>query len=287
MPGRNSQVARIYSIVQILDGAPQGLTVKDLMERVIDRGHEAKQRTIYRDLDLLSQAGFPLTSEKSGTDTNATRWKLERWTRVTEHFILTAPELLALYLARGVLTPLKDTPFYSDLESIFKKIEARLGTKNADYLNELTSEMQFEPGPRWGLGIDPDLLETVRACCAEKHVLSVCYASAHSGEKRQRRLGPQYLYFARGSLYLVAEDLEQGKVKVYAVPRMSQAKMLDEEYQGEPANPEDYFRESSEYSRTTHLLPKSRSSFPQEYLPLLRSDVGIRHNESSRKGMGP
>ena len=82
MSGRNSQVSRIYAVLQILDAAPQGLTVKDLMERVLDRGHEVKQRTIYRDLDLLSQAGFPVSCEENSTDSNASRWKIEKWTRV-------------------------------------------------------------------------------------------------------------------------------------------------------------------------------------------------------------
>ncbi|MBI4402892.1 MAG: WYL domain-containing transcriptional regulator [Deltaproteobacteria bacterium] len=241
MPGRNAQVARAFAILQVLDASPQGFTVKELMDRVTSRGHEAKQRTIYRDLELLCQAGFPLSCEPNATDSNASRWKLDSWTRVTEHFILTAPELFALYLARGTLTPLRDTPFFSDLEAVFCKIENCLGTKSSAYLNELASELQFEPGPRWGLGIDPIQLETVRACCAERQVLKVFYSSAHNDQKRVRRLGPHFLYFARGSLYLVAEDLDEKAIKVYAVPRMAQAEMLEEQYSGDPVNPEDYF----------------------------------------------
>ncbi len=242
MPGRNGQVSRIYALLDILEGAPQGLTVNELTARVNERGHEAGKRTVYRDLDALNDAGFPLFPKGDAEDTNATKWVLERLTKVNEHFVLSSRELLALYLARGLLIPLKDTPFYADLDSIFKKIEGRIGTKSQDYFNELNSEFQFEPGPRWGLGIDPDLLETVRACCAEKQLLEVTYASANGGDKRPRRLGPQFLYFAKGSLYLVAEDMEKSGVKVFSVPRMTEAKMLDEEYEGEPVDPQTYFQ---------------------------------------------
>ena len=207
MSGRNSQVARIYTLLQVLEGAPQGLSVKELMDRVVDRGHEVKQRTIYRDLEALQQAGFPLSCEDNATDSNASRWTLERLTRVNEHFILSTRELLALFLARGVLAPLRDTPFYVDLNSIFKKIEERVGPKGREYFQELSGEMHFEPGPRWGLGLDPVLLETVQACCAERQVLEVRYSSANSGDKRVRKLGPHYLLFAKGSVYLIAEDL--------------------------------------------------------------------------------
>jgi predicted DNA-binding transcriptional regulator YafY len=69
----------------------------------------------------------------------------------------------------------------------------------------------------------------------------VTYASANKGEKRPRRLGPHYLYFAQGSLYLVAEDMEEAKTKIFSVPRMSDAKMLDDAYEGQVTSPESYF----------------------------------------------
>jgi predicted DNA-binding transcriptional regulator YafY len=113
------------------------LTVKEITDRVNDRGHEAKARTVYRDLEALELAGFPLVSSEKNEDSNASRWKLERLTRITERFLLSSRELWALYLARGVLTPLKDTPFYSDLDSIFNKIEQKLGQKKQEYLQSL------------------------------------------------------------------------------------------------------------------------------------------------------
>jgi predicted DNA-binding transcriptional regulator YafY len=241
MSGRNSQISRIYALLNVLEGAPQGLTVAELTSRVNERGHEASKRTVYRDLEALSSAGFAVSPQGNPSDTNATRWVLERLTRIGQHFVLSSRELLALYIARGVLTPLKDTPFFQDLDATFKKIELRLGSKGCDYFTELAQEFRFEPGPRWGLGLDPDLLETVRACCAERQLLSVTYASANKQEKRSRRLGPHYLYFAQGSLYLVAEDMEEAKTKVFSVPRMSDAKMMDDAYEGKVTSPESYF----------------------------------------------
>jgi len=241
MPGRNAQVTRIYVILGLLDGVRHGLTVAEITEKVNDRGHPASRRTIYRDLEALEAAGFPLHAEGDKGENNENRWVLEKVTKVTEHFVLTARELLALYFAQGVLSPLKGTPFFSDLTSIFTKIEDRLGSRGNSHLGELREGLHFEPGPRWGLGIDPDLLETVRACCAEKQVLKVQYHSASKQEKRERHLGPHYLYYAKGSLYLVAEDLEENKVKLFSVPRMSEAKMDDAIYEGTPSDPTQFF----------------------------------------------
>ena len=253
MPGRNSQVSRIYAILNLLEGAPQGLAVAQVLDRVKSRGHEASKRTIYRDLQALQAAGFPL-SNSSGSYMNedddkaevakADLWILQRNTKINQYLVLSPRELVALYLARQVLNPLRDTPFFSDLERMFQKFEEKLGTKAQEHLLDLTNEMRFEPGPKWGLGVDPDVLETVRAACAEGQQLSCTYASANSASKRKRTLGPHYLYFAKGSLYLLAEDIEAHQTKTFAIPRMSQTVMLDVPFDGPRTEPEKYFSES-------------------------------------------
>lgn len=129
MSGRNGQISRIYALLDLLEGAPQGLTVADLTDRVNERGHSASRRTVYRDLEALNAAGFALFPHEEGGENFATRWILEKVTKINEHLVVTARELMALYLAKGMLSPLKDTPFYEDLNSVFSKIEAKLGTK--------------------------------------------------------------------------------------------------------------------------------------------------------------
>ncbi|NDG85792.1 MAG: WYL domain-containing protein, partial [Proteobacteria bacterium] len=235
--GRNAQVSRILSILDLLESTPSGLSASEIHDRLKERRHHAAKRTIYRDLNALANAGFPLFPDGDGESSG--RWRLERTTRVHQHLVLSAKELFALFLARGALTPLQSTPFFEDLLGIFQKLESRLGTKQLHYLRQLETEVKFEPGPAWGLGINPDILETLRSGCAEEQVIEGVYYSVNSRRESLRRLGPQYLYYALGMLYLVAEDLEAKKVKVFAVPRFRSATMLDEPYQGEIKPPEE------------------------------------------------
>ena len=239
MKGRNAQIARILSILDLLEGTPGGMIISEIHARLSERGHKASRRTIYRDLDALALAGFPLFSDSK--DETSSQWRLERTTRIHEYLVLSAKELFALFLARGALTPLRHTPFFDDLESIFKKLEDRLGPKQIAYLEALQNELKFEPGPAWGLGISPDILETIRSACAEGHLLDAVYSSVNSKSEKERKLGPHYLYYARGGLYLVAEDLEDRKVKVFAVPRFKNAEMLAQAYDGNIVTPEAFF----------------------------------------------
>ena len=244
MSGRNAQVARIFRVLTLLEGAPQGLSSGELHDRLLGRGVSVSSRTIYRDLEALERAGIPIHPSEACDEKGALRWKLERTYSVGKSLVLSIRELFALYMARGVLTPLEFTPFYADLLSTFTKMEDILGTKAKGYLEDLQGDMHFEPGPRWGLGMDPDILETVRAGCAEQQLLEVVYKSANSQSITTRTLGPQFLYFAKGSLYLVAEDLGDSKVKVFACPRIQSAMMIDDAYEGARIDPEKFFQDS-------------------------------------------
>jgi predicted DNA-binding transcriptional regulator YafY len=240
MKGRNAQVSRIYMILNILEGAPHGLSTREIHERLQERGFEVEFRTVYRDLDALRSAGFPL-DEKGKTDDNGTRWTLERTTKVSHYLALDASELLSLYFARSMLLPLKDTPFYRDLQSTFDKISEKLAKTSRNYLDELQSEVIFEPGPRWGLGIDPDVVDVLRSACGERQQVEFSYRGVAGGEATTKVVGPQFLYFAKGSLYFVAEDLKSKMLKTYSVPRIEAARLLADLYESDVVQPDAYF----------------------------------------------
>lgn len=243
MKGRNSQVSRVYRVLSILESVPQGLSVAELATRLKDRGFDVGKRTIYRDLEALKASGFPL--EESGkSDDQGARWRLERQAKAHHHLALSSRELLGLYMARSVFSPLKETPFYEDLVTSFQKIEEKLGQKAHGFLQELEQDVQFEPGPRWGLGIDADVMETVRSACNERQMLRIQYSSVNSGQTSWREVGPHYLYFAKGSFYLVAEDIMVKTVKTFAVPRIKASTMLEQPYQGDITSPGEFFQSS-------------------------------------------
>lgn len=237
---RNDSALRILEIGRLLESAPQGLTIKELHDRLTDLGFEAGQRTVYRDIEAASLL-FPIHEEEGS---KPTRFCMQPLNKVTRYLVLNARELFALYLARGALLPLQNTPFYEDLDAVFQKIDGLIGDKGLAHLRELQGHLKFEALPKWGLGLDPDILETIRAACTERHCLKTSYRGTKDAAPKDRQLGPHFLYYSKGGIYLVAEDLEKGEVRTYSLPRFAKAEMTSVPYESEALDPTDYFKGS-------------------------------------------
>lgn len=240
MAGRNNQVARIYKLLEILGESRAGITAGGLCQILNDRGFQVTLRTIYRDIDALRAAGFPL-EEKDKTIDSASKWHLEKTPKVSHFLVLESEELMALYLAKGMLHLMEKSPISPSLQSVFEKIESKIPTTNKRHLNGLSSELHFDLATKWGIGLDPDLIETIRSSISKKLVLEVDYTSQKDQAPKSRRLAPHFLYFAKGNLYVIARDLADHKEKTFSLPRFGKAKISDDSFEQEELTPDTYF----------------------------------------------
>ncbi len=241
---RNAQVSRIYKILTLLESSRHGMSVKAIHD-FIQQHDTVTDRTVRRDLEALEAAGFPLDRSQNSQDPQAGDiFTIKSSVRVAKHLTLSARELFALYLTRGMLTPLKETAVFSDLDSVFKQIDSLLSISAREHISELVDEIKFEPGPRWGLGIDPDLLDTMVAACTNNQIVEMEYQAATRPERTSKKIGPQFLYMAKGTVYLVAEDLGDAAIKIFSLARCSNALMTDQPYDKKQIEPEEYFKGS-------------------------------------------
>ena len=149
---RNSQVSRIYKILTLLESTRNGMSVREIHQRIRETD-DVTDRTVRRDLEALELAGFPLDRLVNEQDEQSGDiFTIKSSVRVAKHLTLSPKELFALYLTRGMLTPLKETSVFADLESLFKQIDGLLSIQAREHISELVQEIKFEPGPRWGLG---------------------------------------------------------------------------------------------------------------------------------------
>lgn len=220
------------------------MMVSEIHQRLNDDGFQVDKRTVHRDLELLEQAHVPLDKEGRPPES---RWKIAPFAEIKQNIQFTYQEIFSLFVARKSLDHLKGTPLYSALDNVFVKIEKILG-KNSDAFAELLRNISFRPHMTWHTSVAPMVLDTVYTALEEGHPLKINYraeAGDHKGVSKERKVGPECLYFADGGVYLVAVDLAKNEPRTYALGRVLDAEMLNNEvYDKKGLSPETMFKSS-------------------------------------------
>src|SRR5512137_2849753 len=124
-----SQAARLHDIIRLIESR-HGISLEELAEE-----SGVNRRTIHRDLNAISDAGYPLTAEWCG-DRKLYRFITGFKDVPPVNFSL--QELLTLYFLRPQLEMLKGTPFHDDLASIFRKVNSVLPPRYAAHLERIS-----------------------------------------------------------------------------------------------------------------------------------------------------
>lgn len=237
---RNVQLLRILRIIQLLQAHRPGFTIKELQERLEQSGFQAADRTIYRDIQAIEAAHLPIQKE-------GPTYRFHEELARNNTLQLDYPELLALYVVKKNIEPLEQNPLKFSLDSMFQKIETALG-KGAVYLDkELDPFLDFQLFPKWGFHSSSEVLDTLKAACSEGHMLEIEYKSPSSEPDwsyQTYKVGPEYILFTHDGAYVYGKKMESNEFKLYALPRIRSAKMLDEPYDAELKPEERIHRDS-------------------------------------------
>ncbi len=136
---RGDQLARQWKIFQTLVSSRYGKSVADLAKDL-----DCHQRTVYRDLHALEEAGFPLYTENVN---GQNLWLLMESARNPMPVPFNMPELMALYFGRDALKVLKGTVFYDSLEDLFQKIKVTLPPESRKYLENVEQSLKVGSKP--------------------------------------------------------------------------------------------------------------------------------------------
>lgn len=109
-----SQASRLQDVIRILQSR-YGVTAEELAQEC-----GVHRRTVFRDLEALEQAGYPLSREPQPDGSTLYRFISDFKDSLPITFSL--QELMTLYLCRGQLSFLAGTPFQRDLDAIFGRI---------------------------------------------------------------------------------------------------------------------------------------------------------------------
>jgi predicted DNA-binding transcriptional regulator YafY len=215
---RGGQLARQWRLLQFLDKAA-GVTVEDAAREL-----GCAVRTIWRDIRVLEDAGFPLSSERAA-DGRRGVFRLDPAFRARLPLKLTLSELAALLMSRQLLAPLGVSVLGPAVSSAFDKIAAVLSREAIALLDAMRATVGARTLGAKLQGPAADLLPRIQQALLDRRTLRVRYHSFQRDEESDRELDPYHLTYHAGGLYLVAYCHTRRDVRLFAVERFRAAEV--------------------------------------------------------------
>jgi predicted DNA-binding transcriptional regulator YafY len=216
---RGDQLIRQWKLLQLID-RPAGITVDDAVGELA-----CHRRTIFRDLQVLQAAGFPIYNEDAD-DGRRRVWRVTEAFRRQIPLRLTLAELAALLMSRELLAPLGASVLGPAMRSAYAKVS---GVLSRDAL-ALIEAMRDTIGVRaFGAKLQQpssDYIPAIQAALVDRRRLRVRYYSASRDAETDRDVDPYHLTYFNGGLYLVAYCHERKAVRIFAVERFRRVQPL-------------------------------------------------------------
>ena len=222
---RGDQLARQWQLIQRLAKSRAGVALADL---AADLG--CVRRTVYRDLDALMFAGFPVVSEKRDRRV---------YYRFLDSFRLgdvpfTPDEILALAFSEDLLRSLEGTVFHDSIRSAVAKIRAGLGPELADYLARLGDSFRVLPGPHKNYANLRETIQTLNDAVLGRRQLRMRYRTGRTGAVSTRAFDPYRVWYRSGGLYVVGLDHKSGEIRTFAVERIRALEATGRRFETDP-----------------------------------------------------
>jgi len=234
---RGDQLARQWKIIQALIASRNGKSVPELAEMA-----ECHTRTVYRDLEALQEAGFPVTTEREG---HRMVWSLLDPRRHTLPIPLSLSELTALYFGRSLAGVLKGTVFHDALESLFAKIKALLPADMLQLLDRAQAGLAVAVSPAKPHAPYRAMIDVVSQAVLQRRRLEVVYRAMHGRTDTRRRVAPYRLLFFEGSFYILGHCGLRQDIRVFALDRVRRLALTDETFAAPEGLNIDEFLKSS------------------------------------------
>jgi len=215
---RGDQLARQWQLIQRLAKSRVGVPLDEL---AADLG--CVRRTVYRDLDALMFAGFPVVSEKRDGRVHYRFLDSFRLSDVP----FTPDEILALAFGEDLLRTLEGTVFHDSIRSALAKIRAGLGPELSEYLARLGTSFRVLPGPHKNYARFRETIALLNEAVLRRTTLRMHYRTARTGSVGARRLDPYRVWYRSGGLYVVGFDHRSREVRTFAVDRIRKLEATD------------------------------------------------------------
>ena len=224
------QINRLFNIIYILLGK-KNVTAKELAERL-----EVSVRTIYRDIDVLSNAGIPIYTNKGKGGGVA----------LLEDFTLNK-SMLSESEQNQILMSLQslNAGRFPNIEPLIEKLSAVFNKESMNWIH-----VDFS---HWGSGEEErEKFDILKSGILNRNLITFHYFSSY-GEKSERTVEPLRLLFKGQNWYLSGFCRDKNDYRIFKITRIKNVKLLNETFERE-APKEAWVSNEMEGSKIVTLL---------------------------------
>ncbi len=203
------KIDRLIAMITILLNKGQ-VTAEELAKRF-----EVSTRTIYRDVNALSEAGVPVYASKGNGGGIAL---MENYT--LNRTLLTEKESGSILLALQALQAVN----YPEIDKVLEKLGSMFKNRAAmDWI-----EVDFSP---WGSGpLENERFKIIQKAIISRTLIQFDY-SGTDGKKNSRVVEPSKLIFKTRAWYLRAWCRAKSDFRVFRITRMQDVLLLDRQFE--------------------------------------------------------
>ncbi len=209
---RGDQLGRQWRIIQRLVSARRGWSAGELAEEL-----EVNPRTVYRDLEALQVAGFPLYTEKAE---GKNLWSVLDTVKHQMPVPFSLTELMALYFGRDMLRVFQGTAFHDSLDSLFRKVRTTLPPESVKYLETVEQTLHVGFKPYKDYARFREMIQRAEEAARERRTLEIVYYTMSRKSEGRRRVDPYRIWFFNGTFYLIGHCHKRCEVRIFALDRI-------------------------------------------------------------------
>ena len=221
---RGKALIRQWNLLKALQVHHFGIDIDELAKRL-----ECSKRTVQRDLNILQQAGFPISYEQR--DFGKRFWKLTPRFIQREKLMLSVTEIISLFLSRQILAPLAGTQFGDGLASALEKIKAILPARALNYFDDLNETLLVKTVAKHDYSNQDKEIRILNRAINDGRVLKIRYHSASKGKIIETYFHPYGLVFFGMNLYCIGFMVEYNEIRTLKVSRFLGVEMTDETFE--------------------------------------------------------
>ncbi|MEY3775251.1 MAG: hypothetical protein RLZZ129_2031 [Verrucomicrobiota bacterium] len=182
---------------------------------------EVTERTIYRDISALSEAGVPISGEAGVGYSLMKGYQLPP-------VMFTAEEASALFVGGELVKQFTDASLHGPMASALEKLRAVLPRDRQDHVERLVSRTLVlgRPGRAAPEAAAQRWLATVQQGVVLRRVLRMGYHGRERAEETQRDVEPHGIVFYGGAWYLVAWCRLRQDFRHFRIDRIRRLELL-------------------------------------------------------------